>query len=125
MIEVLRFGAARRSCLFYCAATCEIWAGNTVNMMMRHRRLPAIAVLVAVIAIGAIYVHSWGRNANGGEASLADLKPREWALLVPLVALTVLMGVLPNLFLKPMAPSVERLINQATRGASFEIRARR
>ena len=58
-------------------------------------------------------------------ASLADLKPREWALLVPLVALTVLMGVLPNLFLKPMAPSVERLINQATRGASFEIRARR
>ena len=42
-------------------------------MMMRHRRLPAIGVLVVMIAIGAIYVRSWGRGAGGG-GSLADLE---------------------------------------------------
>jgi NADH:ubiquinone oxidoreductase subunit 4 (subunit M) len=58
-------------------------------------------------------------------ASLQDLQPREWALVVPIVAIAVLMGVLPNLFLRPMGPSVERMINQARRGASVEIRAGR
>ena len=43
-------------------------------MMMRHRRLPAIAVLVAMIGIGAIYVRSWGRGAGGDGSSLADLE---------------------------------------------------
>jgi len=42
-------------------------------MMMRHRRLPAIAVLVAMIAVGAIYVRSWGKGAAGGD-SLAALE---------------------------------------------------
>ena len=43
-------------------------------MMMRHRRLPTIGVLVVMIAIGAIYVRSWGRSANGAGGSLADLE---------------------------------------------------
>jgi hypothetical protein len=37
----------------------------------------------------------------------------------------VLMGVLPNLFLRPMGPSVERMINQSRRGSAVEIRAGR
>jgi predicted Zn-dependent protease len=43
-------------------------------MMMRHRRLPAIAVLVAVVAVGLIYVRSWGRGAGGDGTSLAELE---------------------------------------------------
>ena len=43
-------------------------------MMMRHRRLPAIAVLVAVVAFGLIYVRSWGRGAGGEAGSLAELE---------------------------------------------------
>jgi hypothetical protein len=86
---------ARRLCLFFWAllmglsATCEIWAGNIVIMMMRHRRLPAIAVLVAVTVLGVLYVRSWGRGASGNGGSLADLekqiarggdiKPDVWA----------------------------------------------
>ena len=42
-------------------------------MMMRHRRWPAILVLVVMIGVGAIYVRSWGRGA-GGNDSLADLE---------------------------------------------------
>ena len=38
-------------------------------------------------------------------------------MLVPIVAMTVLMGVLPNIFLRPMAPAVERMLNQVRQGA--------
>jgi NADH-quinone oxidoreductase subunit M len=58
-------------------------------------------------------------------STLPDLKSREWALIVPIVAMAVLMGVLPNLFLRPMGPSVERMINQSRRGSAVEIRAGR
>ena len=34
---------------------------------------------------------------------------------MPIVALAILMGVLPNLFLRPMEPSVERMLNQVRR----------
>lgn len=57
-------------------------------MMMRHSRLPAVAVLVAVVALGVIYVRSWGRGADGGEGSLGalekqigrggEIKPEVW-----------------------------------------------
>jgi NADH:ubiquinone oxidoreductase subunit 4 (subunit M) len=58
-------------------------------------------------------------------AGLSDLQPREWAAIVPIVAVAVLMGVLPNLFLRPIAPAVEKMLNQARRGASVEIRVSR
>ena len=57
-------------------------------------------------------------------ASLSDLKPREWALVVPIIAMAVLMGVWPNLFLRPMGPSIERMLNQARRGATVEVQTR-
>jgi hypothetical protein len=43
-------------------------------MMMRHRRLPAIAVLVAAMAIGVLYLRSWGRGANSNGSSLGELE---------------------------------------------------
>ena len=43
-------------------------------MMMRHRRLPAILVLVVMIGVGAIYVRSWGRGAGGNGTTLAELE---------------------------------------------------
>jgi len=36
-----------------------------------------------------------------------------------------LIAVVPNLFLRPMGPSVERMLNQARRGSSIEIRAQK
>jgi len=35
----------------------------------------------------------------------------------------VLMGVLPNLFLKPMAPSIEKMLAQVRRGAQIRVQA--
>jgi NADH-quinone oxidoreductase subunit M len=68
---------------------------------------------------------NYGSVTNEKNAALADLKPREWAILVPVVAVAVLMGIVPNLFLKPIEPSVDRMIGQVQRGAPVQIRAAR
>ncbi len=49
-----------------------------------------------------------------------DARPRGRAsgsILVPIVAVAVLMGVLPNLFLRPIEPSVARLVSRFGAGA--------
>jgi NADH-quinone oxidoreductase subunit M len=66
---------------------------------------------------------NYGPVSHDSNASLPDLRPREWAILVPIVALTIAMGVLPNLFLRPIGPSVERMLNQFREGASEQIQA--
>jgi NADH-quinone oxidoreductase subunit M len=68
---------------------------------------------------------NYGPVNNEKNASLRDLSVREWIVLVPIVAMTVLMGVLPNVFLRPIEPSVERMLSQVRRGASVQIQAGR
>jgi NADH-quinone oxidoreductase subunit M len=60
---------------------------------------------------------------NEKNAHLPDLRPREWAVIVPIIAVAILMGVLPNLFLRPIEPSVERLLNHYHHGAPSRIQA--
>ncbi|HEV8378041.1 MAG TPA: tetratricopeptide repeat protein [Tepidisphaeraceae bacterium] len=77
MIEVFRL--AKRvddACSYARCATVQLRVAERVIdiMMTRHRRLPAIGVLVVMIAIGAIYVRSWGRGAEGNGTSLAELE---------------------------------------------------
>jgi len=68
---------------------------------------------------------NYGEVTNEKNAGLADLRPREWAALVPIVVVAILMGVLPNLFLRPIEPSVERMLSEYRRGVQTEIRAQR
>jgi hypothetical protein len=35
-----------------------------------------------------------------------------------MIAVAILMGVLPNIFLKPMGPSIERMLNQLQQGSA-------
>ncbi|HEX7797670.1 MAG TPA: NADH-quinone oxidoreductase subunit M [Vicinamibacterales bacterium] len=92
---------------------------------------PQFAAFAATgVILSATYMLWMFQRVNYGSVSeknstLPDLKSREWAMIVPIVAMAVLMGVLPNLFLRPMGPSVERMINQSRRGAAVEIRAGR
>jgi NADH-quinone oxidoreductase subunit M len=66
---------------------------------------------------------NYGPVDNDKNRALPDLKPREWAAILPIVAIAILMGILPNLFLRPVEPSVERMLNQVRRGSPAEIRA--
>ena len=58
---------------------------------------------------------------NEENASLPDLQPREWAAVVPLCAMAIVMGVFPTLFLKPMEPSVQNLVQRAQSVQSFQV----
>jgi len=55
---------------------------------------------------------NYGPVENEKNSRLPDLLPREWVVIVPIIAAAILMGVLPNLFLRPIAPAVDRLVNQ-------------
>ena len=80
-------------------------------------------ILSAVYMLWMFQRVNYGPVTSEKNAVLSDLKPREWAAILPIVAVAILMGILPNLFLRPMEPSVERLLNQMRQGAPVQIRA--
>jgi NADH-quinone oxidoreductase subunit M len=91
---------------------------------------PRFAALAATgVLLSATYMLwmfqrvNYGPVTNEKNARLPDLKPREWALVVPIVALVILMGVVPNLFLRPTEASVQRIVNRVREAAPVEIRA--
>jgi NADH-quinone oxidoreductase subunit M len=53
-----------------------------------------------------------GNVTNEENETLPDLKPREWASVVPLCAIAIVMGVFPTIFLTPMEPAVQRVVAQ-------------
>jgi NADH:ubiquinone oxidoreductase subunit 4 (subunit M) len=54
----------------------------------------------------------YGPVTDSHNADMADLKPHEWAGIAPLCAMALFMGVAPTLFLKPMEPSVARIVER-------------
>jgi NADH-quinone oxidoreductase subunit M len=69
-------------------------------------------ILSAVYMLWMFQRVFYGKITNEHNAHLEDLRPREWAAVVPLCALSIVMGVFPMLFLKPMEPSVRRLVDR-------------
>jgi NADH-quinone oxidoreductase subunit M len=63
---------------------------------------------------------NYGPVTNDKNRSLPDLSVREWIVIAPIVATAVLMGVVPNLFLRPIGPAVERMLNQVQRNQSVQ-----
>jgi NADH-quinone oxidoreductase subunit M len=53
-----------------------------------------------------------GEITNPKNATLPDLRPREWASVVPLCAMAIVMGVFPSLFLAPMESSVRKVVER-------------
>ena len=90
---------------------------------------PMAACAVTGVVLSATYMLwmfqrvNYGPVTNEKNAGLMDLTPREWAVLVPIVAATVAMGVLPNLFLRPIEPSVTRMVGQVQAQAPARIQA--
>jgi NADH-quinone oxidoreductase subunit M len=76
----------------------------------------AFATLGVVIASGYILWMVkrvfYGEVRNPKNEGLFDLSPREAAIILPLVALTLVMGVASPLFTKRIEPTVEALVRQ-------------
>jgi NADH-quinone oxidoreductase subunit M len=76
------------------------------------------AVAATGVILSAVYMLWMFQRVNYGEVtneknrSLPDLTLREWFVIGPVAAMAIFMGVFPNVFLKPMAPAVERVIER-------------
>jgi NADH:ubiquinone oxidoreductase subunit 4 (subunit M) len=66
---------------------------------------------------------NYGPVTHAENATLPDLTIRERITLWPAVAMAVLMGVFPMVFLKPMEPAVARLVEQVRRNEGQSVRA--
>ena len=107
------------------------FVGEFLILLGAYRVDPWIAAFAASgVILSATYMLwmfqrvNYGVVTNEKNANLADLRPREWAALAPIVAAAILMGVLPNLFLRPMEPAIDRLLAQYHQRVQTEIRAK-
>jgi len=80
----------------------------------------AVAALAALgIVLGAWYMLGLFRRTFAGpldraeNRTLPDLRRREAAILLPLVALMFILGILPNLVVRPTTATVHEMLNQA------------
>jgi len=106
------------------------FVGEFLILLGAFRWDPRLAAFAATgVILSATYMLwmfqrvNYGPVTNEKNATLADLRPREWVVIVPIIAVAVLMGVLPNLFLRPIEPSVERILNHYHQGAPSRIQA--
>jgi NADH-quinone oxidoreductase subunit M len=69
-------------------------------------------ILSAVYMLWMFQRVFYGKVTHEHNTHLPDLRPREWAAVVPLCAIAIVMGVLPMVFLKPMEPAVTRMVER-------------
>ena len=69
-------------------------------------------ILSAVYMLWMFQRVFYGKVTNTHNAHLPDLSWREWAVIGPLAAAAIAMGVAPNAFLKPMEPAVQRIVDR-------------
>jgi NADH-quinone oxidoreductase subunit M len=93
--------------------------GEFLALMGAYRWRPDLAAVAATgVILSAVYMLwmfqrvNYGPLTNPKNKDLHDLEPREWAALGPTLVMAVVMGVAPNVFLVPMAPSVDRLVQR-------------
>ena len=67
-------------------------------------------ILSAVYMLWMFQRVNYGPLTNPKNRGLRDLSVREWAVIAPICAMAVIMGVVPNVFLKPMEPAVAKTI---------------
>jgi NADH-quinone oxidoreductase subunit M len=104
------------------------FVGEFLILLGAFRWNPRLAAFAATgVVLSATYMLwmfqrvNYGPVTNEKNAALPDLRPREWWVIAPIVAAAVVMGVVPNLFLRPIAPSVERTLAKIQQGAPTRV----
>jgi NADH-quinone oxidoreductase subunit M len=69
-------------------------------------------ILSAVYMLWMFQRVFYGKVTNDHNKGLPDLSFREWAIVGPLAAAAIGMGVAPNVFLKPMEPAVQAIVHR-------------
>src|SRR5436190_1350157 len=107
------------------------FVGEFLILLGAFRWDPRMAAFAATgVVLSATYMLwmfqrvNYGAVTNEKNAGMTDLTPRGGVVLVPIIAATILMGVLPNLFLHSIEPSVARMVSQVQAQAPARIQAR-
>jgi NADH-quinone oxidoreductase subunit M len=69
-------------------------------------------ILSAVYMLWMFQRVNYGPVTNPKNQGLKDLSPREWAVIAPICAMAIFMGVFPSVFLRPMEPAVRRTLQE-------------
>ena len=95
------------------------FVGEFLIMLGGFKWDPRFVVVAALgVILSAVYMLwlfqrvFYGTVTNDHNKGLPDLSLREWAILGPLAAAAIGMGVFPNVFLKPMEPAVQRIVDR-------------
>jgi len=98
------------------------FVGELLILVGAFRWNPRLAAFAATgVLLSAVYMLWMFQRVNYGpvtkdeNATLPDLSARERFTLWPAVAMTIVMGMFPMVFLKPMEPAVLRLVEQVRR----------
>ncbi|HMF98586.1 MAG TPA: NADH-quinone oxidoreductase subunit M, partial [Vicinamibacterales bacterium] len=101
------------------------FVGEFLILLGAFRANAAMAAFAATgVILSATYMLwmfqrvNYGPVTNEKNAALPDLQPREWAVIVPVIAIAVVMGVFPDLFLRPIEPSVARTLGRVQQGST-------
>jgi NADH-quinone oxidoreductase subunit M len=93
------------------------FVGEFLILLGAFRWWPALTAVGATgVILSAVYMLWMFQRVNYGEITneknrrLPDLSPREWALMIPTVAMAIFMGIAPGIFLKTMEPSVMKVV---------------
>src|SRR3546814_7990302 len=93
------------------------WSSDVCSSDLRdrHCKRAALACTTGII-LGAAYMLYLYRRIVFGELTkddvkaMPDIKPREWAIFVPLAAVALWMGIYPESFLAPMRGDVTTVV---------------
>ena len=78
------------------------------------------AIAATGVILSAVYMLWMFQRVNYGEVtnpknrSLPDLTMREWWTIGPAVAMAIVLGVFPTIFLAPMEPAVASVVQRVT-----------
>jgi NADH-quinone oxidoreductase subunit M len=102
------------------------FVGEFLTMLGAFRYDPRFVVVAGLgVILSAVYMLwmfqrvYYGPVTHAENRTLPDLQPREWAAVVPLCALAIIMGVFPSFFLTPMEPAVRRMVEQVQAGQAL------
>jgi len=92
--------------------------GEFLILLGAFRAFPWMTAVGATgVILSAVYMLWMFQRVNYGEVTneknrtLPDLSTREWAMMVPTVAMCIFMGVAPAIFLRPMEPSIVKVLD--------------
>jgi NADH-quinone oxidoreductase subunit M len=78
-------------------------------------------ILSAVYMLWMFQRVYYGPVTHEENSRLPDLQPREWAAVIPLCAVAVVMGVFPMLFLRPMEMAIEKIVQRAQSAQTLQV----